>query len=85
MRERFPGALGADMETTATARTAASLGVPFVALRAVSDLCGPAADQQFHMELDIVARISAQAVTELLDGLPPVPPHTRRGERGTHE
>lgn len=68
MRERFPEALSADMETTATARTAAALDVPMTALRAVSDLCGPAADQQFHLELDVVAERSAQAV-ELLAGL----------------
>ncbi|NMA75791.1 MAG: 5'-methylthioadenosine/S-adenosylhomocysteine nucleosidase [Actinomycetales bacterium] len=65
MRERFRAALSADMETTASARTAEALGVPFVALRAVSDLCGPAAGQQFHLELDVVAEISARAVEEL--------------------
>lgn len=65
MRERFPGALSADMETTASARTAEALGAPFVALRAVSDLCGPAADQQFHLELDVVAETSARAVEGL--------------------
>jgi adenosylhomocysteine nucleosidase len=65
MRGRFPGALSADMETTASARTAEALGVPFVALRAVSDLCGPAAGQQFHLELDVVAETSARAVERL--------------------
>ena len=65
MRERFPGALSADMETAASARTAEALGVPFVALRAVSDLCGPAAGQQFHLELDVVAETSARAVEAL--------------------
>lgn len=66
MRQRFPGALSADMETTATARTAAALGVPMTALRAVSDLCGPSADQQFHMELAVVAHRSARAVAQLI-------------------
>lgn len=65
MRERFPAALSADMETTASARTAEALGVPFAALRAVSDLCGPAAGQQFHLELDVVAETSARAVAAL--------------------
>ena len=65
MRDRFSGALSADMETTASARTAEALGVPFVALRAVSDLCGPAAGQQFHLELDQVAETSARAVEAL--------------------
>lgn len=69
MRERFPHALSADMETTASARTAEALEVPFVALRAVSDLCGPAAGQQFHLELDVVAEISARAVEELAGAL----------------
>lgn len=71
MRERFPGALSADMETTASARTAEALGTPFVALRAVSDLCGPAAGQQFHLEIDLVAEISARAVEELAGRLTP--------------
>lgn len=69
MRERFPQALSADMETTATARTAERLRTPFVALRAVSDLCGPAAGQQFHLEIDLVAEISAGAVEELARSL----------------
>ncbi|MGY5764217.1 5'-methylthioadenosine/S-adenosylhomocysteine nucleosidase family protein [Brachybacterium sp. DNPG3] len=69
MRERFPAALSADMETTAIARTAEVLGVPFTALRAVSDLCGPAAGQQFHLELDLVAETSARAVEELARSL----------------
>ncbi|GAA1487769.1 5'-methylthioadenosine/S-adenosylhomocysteine nucleosidase [Brachybacterium sacelli] len=69
MRERFPAALSADMETTAGARTASVLGVPFVALRAVSDLCGPVAGQQFHLELDVVAEISARAVEEFARSL----------------
>lgn len=65
MRERFPGALSADMETTATARTADAFSVPMTALRAVSDLCGPAADQQFHLEIGPVAERSAAAVERL--------------------
>lgn len=67
MRERFPGALSADMETTATARTADAFGVPMTALRAVSDLCGPAADQQFHLEIGPVAERSAAAIEQLAD------------------
>lgn len=69
MRERFPGAVSADMETTAIAQACSALGVPFVAMRAVSDLCGPAADQQFHLELDVVAERSAAAVERLVASL----------------
>jgi adenosylhomocysteine nucleosidase len=67
MRERFPGALSADMESTAIAQTCSSLGVPFLAMRAISDLCGPEADEQFHLELDVVAETSARAVCRLLE------------------
>lgn len=69
LRERFPGALSADMESTAIAQTCASWGVPFLAMRAISDLCGPEADEQFHLELDVVAETSARAVCRLLEGL----------------
>ncbi|RKQ33349.1 5'-methylthioadenosine/S-adenosylhomocysteine nucleosidase [Kocuria tytonis] len=69
-RELFPEALSTDMESTALAQVCHSHGRPFLALRSISDLCGPAADQQFHMELDVVARISATAVAEVLRGLP---------------
>ncbi|MFC0675328.1 5'-methylthioadenosine/S-adenosylhomocysteine nucleosidase [Brachybacterium hainanense] len=73
MRERFPGAVSADMETTAIARTADVLGVPFIPLRAISDLCGPAAGQQFHLELEVVAETSAAAVAALVAALPAEP------------
>ena len=59
----FTGAAGAQEKVFALVPKA--LGVPFVALRAVSDLCGPAAGQQFHLELDQVAETSARAVEAL--------------------
>src|SRR5699024_10099863 len=71
VRERFPGALSADMETTACARTAGAAGTRSVALRAASDRGGPAAGQQFRLEIDLVAEISARAVAELAGGLCP--------------
>ena len=69
-RETFPAALSTDMETTALAQVCHARGREFTALRSVSDLCGPAAGQQFHMELDVVARTSADAVLQLLRSLP---------------
>lgn len=69
MRERFPDALTADMESTAIIRTAHALGVPAAVLRAVSDLCGPAAGQQFHLELDVVAELSARGAIALVEGV----------------
>lgn len=66
MREVFPAALGADMETTAAAQVCARAGVPFISVRAVSDLCGPTANQDFHIDGEIAASISAQAVRALI-------------------
>ena len=66
MREKFPDAIGADMETCAMAEVAWSSGVDWVSLRAVSDLCGPAADQDFHMDSEKAADISALAVRTFL-------------------
>lgn len=66
MRERFPDAIAADMETCAMAQVAWSSGVDWVSLRAVSDLCGPAADQDFHMDSDEAAAHSALAVRAFL-------------------
>lgn len=71
MRERFPEALTADMESTAIIRTAAALGVPVAVLRAVSDLCGPAAGQQFHLELNVVAELSARGAVALVESVGP--------------
>ena len=67
-REEFPDALATDMETAALAEVAWSAGVDWISLRAASDLCGPAADQDFHMDSDAAARISFDAVVAFLAG-----------------
>ena len=79
-RELFPEAVSADMESTALAQVCAGRGVPFLAVRSISDLCGPAAGQQFHLEIEPVARISADAVCLLLTTLSPA-----TAERGNDE
>jgi len=66
MREGFPDAIGADMETCAMAQVCWSSGVDWISLRAVSDLCGPTADQAFHMDGPLAAAHSAQAVRAYL-------------------
>jgi adenosylhomocysteine nucleosidase len=71
MRERFPEAISADMETTAIAQVCSALALPFLALRAISDLCGPRSGQQFHLELDLAAERSARAVEAVLEALVP--------------
>ncbi|WP_368660893.1 5'-methylthioadenosine/S-adenosylhomocysteine nucleosidase [Rothia sp. (in: high G+C Gram-positive bacteria)] len=71
-REAFPTALSTDMETTAIAQVCSNYRVPFIGVRCVSDLCGPAADQDFHMSIDIVAprsaRYALQCAAELWTG-----------------
>ena len=66
MRQRFPDAMGADMETCAIAQVAWSCGVDWISLRAVSDLCGPEAGQDFHIAAEEAAARSAAVVLALL-------------------
>lgn len=70
LRERFPEALAADMESTAIAQVAWSRGIPFVCVRAISDLCGPSAGDDFRGSIDDVAERSAAAVWRLVEKLP---------------
>lgn len=69
VRERFPEALAADMESTAIAQVAAGFGVPFVCVRAISDLCAPTAGDDFRDNIDHVAQRSAAAVWRLVEAL----------------
>ncbi len=68
LRERFPDVLSVDMETCALAQVAWSAGVDWVSLRAVSDLCGPDAGQDFHVDGVHAARCSARVVRVFLKG-----------------
>lgn len=69
VRERFPDALATDMETTALAQAAFSAGVPFVSVRGISDLCGPAGADDFLTHVDDAADRSARVVLAALDRL----------------
>lgn len=69
VRERFPDAVAADMESTAIAQVAWRRGVPFVCVRAISDLCGPSAGDDFRDAIDTVAQRSSDAVWQLIDRL----------------
>lgn len=68
-RDTFPDALAADMESTAAAHVCGKFGVPFISVRAVSDLCGPSAGQDFHVDAAEAASVSAQAVRDLITEL----------------
>jgi adenosylhomocysteine nucleosidase len=65
-RTDFPTALSTDMESTAIAQVAADSDTPMISIRGISDLCGPAANQDFHMEVDHVAAVSARVVLGML-------------------
>ncbi|WP_205739534.1 5'-methylthioadenosine/adenosylhomocysteine nucleosidase [Georgenia sp. SYP-B2076] len=66
VRQAFPAALSTDMETTALAQVCHAYAVPFLSVRGISDLCGPAADQDFHMAVDEVAARAADVVLAVL-------------------
>jgi adenosylhomocysteine nucleosidase len=66
VREQFPGGLSTDMETTALAQVAHVYGVPFLAVRGISDLCGPAGADDFLTHVDDAAERSAAVVLAML-------------------
>ena len=79
VRDNFPLALAVDMETAAAAQVAYRTGIEswcgfsvnmdWLCLRAVSDLCGPRAGEDFHIGLDIAAVKSRDAVVTYLEEL----------------
>ncbi|AKK04296.1 5'-methylthioadenosine/S-adenosylhomocysteine nucleosidase [Corynebacterium epidermidicanis] len=62
IRARFPDAIATDMETTGMAQVCYTEGVDWISLRAVSDLCGPKAGQDFHIDASLAAAHSCDAV-----------------------
>ncbi|MHB1489242.1 MAG: 5'-methylthioadenosine/S-adenosylhomocysteine nucleosidase [Cellulomonas sp.] len=62
LRASFPTALSTDMESTALAQTCHLYDVPFLSVRGISDLCGPAADADFLQHVDDAAERSASVV-----------------------
>jgi len=69
LRASFPAALSTDMESTALAQTCYLYGVPFLSVRGISDLCGPAADSDFQQHVDDAAERSASVVIGALHRL----------------
>ena len=62
----FPASLATDMESVAIAQVSYSHGLPFMSVRAISDLCGP---EEFLTHIDDAAERSAAVVTALLPAL----------------
>lgn len=69
IRGQFSDVLATDMETTALAQVAYNFGVPFIAIRGISDLCGPEAGTDHRSNADGAARASADVVLAMLSGL----------------
>lgn len=66
IKDRFDGVLATDMESSALAQTANSFGAPFLAIRGISDLCGPASDADFLTHVDDAAERSAAVAVAVL-------------------
>ncbi|PQZ87355.1 5'-methylthioadenosine/S-adenosylhomocysteine nucleosidase [Arthrobacter sp. MYb227] len=67
IKEQFPGVLATDMESSAIAQTSLAFGAPFVAIRGISDLCGPASDADFLTHVDDAADRSAVVVLAVIE------------------
>ena len=65
-RSAFPEAVSTDMESTALAQVCAACSLPFLAVRGISDLCGPEAGEEFHIGAEEAAARSAAVVLALL-------------------
>ncbi|MDO4911076.1 MAG: 5'-methylthioadenosine/S-adenosylhomocysteine nucleosidase [Corynebacterium sp.] len=61
-REAFPEAISTDMESVALAQVCHAYGLDFISVRGVSDLCGPEAGQDFHMDCGLAATRSTNVI-----------------------
>lgn len=66
IRSQFPKAKVTDMEGTAVVQTAYQFGIPFLAVRSLSDLAGAEAAGTFDSNLDLAAANSAAVVVALV-------------------
>lgn len=66
LQANFPHAVATDMESTAIAQVAHSYRVPFLSVRGISDMCGPAASADHALSLDEVSERAAAVVLAVL-------------------
>ena len=69
VREAFPEVVAVDMETAAAAQVCFTFSVPWVSLRAVSDMCDPDAATAFDEGAPEAAQVSFNMVEALLNAL----------------
>ena len=69
VREAFPEVVAVDMETAAAAQVCYTFRVPWVSLRAVSDMCDPEAATTFDEGAPHAAEISFNMVKALINAL----------------
>lgn len=70
LRRAFAGPCVADMETAAAASVAVGAGLPWAALRVVTDLAGPLTARRFRQNYPTMAGWPADTLRWLLPGLP---------------
>lgn len=66
IKEQFPGVLATDMESSAIAQVCHAHGAPFLAIRGISDMCGPASNE-FIQHVDDAAERSAEIAVAVVD------------------
>lgn len=64
--EKFPGLQAVEMEAAAIAQVAYQYGLPFVIIRALSDIAGKESDLSFEQFLETAALNSANLVIEMI-------------------
>lgn len=67
IKDQFEAVLATDMESSAIAQTCHSFQAPFLAIRGISDLCGPASDADFLTHVDDAADRSAEIVLAVIE------------------
>ncbi|MFJ6416337.1 5'-methylthioadenosine/S-adenosylhomocysteine nucleosidase [Paeniglutamicibacter sp. NPDC091659] len=66
IKGQFDQVLATDMESSAIAQTCRAFSAPFLAIRGISDLCGPASDEDFLTHVDDAAERSAEIATAVI-------------------
>jgi adenosylhomocysteine nucleosidase len=69
VRSKFPELCAAEMEAAAIAQVCTQFAVPFVIIRALSDIAGKESDVSFEQFLDTAAKHSADLVLSIVSSL----------------